>query len=83
MIGEIGAELHGPWWRAFKRALIETGNATIFTALTLSVGVATWTFSELKFRTDMGLLLAFMFMVNRLMAITLLPVLADGRVVLP
>ncbi len=31
----------------------------------------------------MGLLLAFMFMVNRLMAITLLPVLADGRVVLP
>jgi hypothetical protein len=40
------------------------------------VGVATWSFSELKFQADMGLLLAFMFMVNMLMAITLLPSLA-------
>jgi hypothetical protein len=61
---------------AFKRALLETGNATIFTALTLSVGVATWAFSELKFQADMGLLLAFMFMINMVMAITLLPALA-------
>ena len=61
---------------AFKRALLETGNATIFTALTLSVGVATWAFSDLKFQADMGLLLAFMFMTNIVMAITLLPALA-------
>jgi predicted RND superfamily exporter protein len=61
---------------AFKQALRETGIATIFTALTLSVGVATWSFSELKFQADMGLLLTFMFMVNMLMAITLLPALA-------
>jgi hypothetical protein len=61
---------------AFKRALIETGNATIFTALTLSIGVVTWAFSELKFQADMGLLLAFMFMINMVMAITLLPALA-------
>jgi uncharacterized protein len=61
---------------AFKRALMETGNATIFTALTLSVGVATWAFSDLKFQADMGLLLAFMFMINMVMAITLLPALA-------
>jgi predicted RND superfamily exporter protein len=61
---------------AFKAALVETGNATIFTALTLSVGVATWAFSDLKFQADMGLLLAFMFMVNMVMAITLLPALA-------
>ncbi len=61
---------------AFKRSLIETGNATIFTALTLSIGVATWAFSELKFQADMGLLLAFMFMINMVMAITLLPALA-------
>jgi predicted RND superfamily exporter protein len=61
---------------AFKQALRETGIATIFTALTLSVGVATWSFSELKFQADMGLLLTFMFMVNMLMAITMLPALA-------
>ncbi|GIK85512.1 MAG: RND transporter [Betaproteobacteria bacterium] len=61
---------------AFKQALRETGIATIFTAITLSVGVATWSFSELKFQADMGLLLTFMFMINMLMAITLLPALA-------
>lgn len=61
---------------AFHRALTETGMATIFTALTLSVGVATWVFSPLKFQADMGLLLAFMFMLNMVMAITLLPALA-------
>ncbi len=61
---------------AFKRTLRETGNATIFTAITLSIGVATWAFSELKFQADMGLLLAFMFMINMVMAITLLPALA-------
>ncbi len=61
---------------AFQRTLRETGNATIFTALTLSIGVATWAFSELKFQADMGLLLAFMFMINMVMAITLLPALA-------
>jgi len=61
---------------SFKQALRETGIATIFTALTLSVGVATWSLSELKFQADMGLLLTFMFMVNMLMAITMLPALA-------
>ena len=40
------------------------------------MGVATWSFSELKFQADMGLLLTFMFMVNMLMAMTLLPALA-------
>ena len=61
---------------AFRRALAETGIATVFTAITLSVGVATWVFSPLKFQADMGLLLAFMFMLNMLMAITVLPALA-------
>ncbi|XSS65555.1 efflux RND transporter permease subunit [Pseudomonas sp. B11] len=61
---------------AFQHALREVGVATVFTALTLSVGVATWSFSALKFQADMGLLLTFMFMANMLMAITLLPALA-------
>jgi hypothetical protein len=38
--------------------------------------VGTWTFSALKFQADMGLLLAFMFVVNMLGAIFLLPALA-------
>ena len=61
---------------AFKRSLMEVGVATIFTAITLSIGIATWSFSALKFQADMGLLLTFMFMINMIMAITLLPALA-------
>jgi predicted RND superfamily exporter protein len=52
------------------------GTATIFTAITLAIGVATWSFSELKFQADMGKLLAFMFMVNMVMAMTALPAFA-------
>jgi predicted RND superfamily exporter protein len=61
---------------SFEHALKETGIATVFTAITLSVGVATWSFSALKFQADMGKLLAFMFMVNMVMAITALPAFA-------
>ncbi|MCY1448537.1 hypothetical protein D9M71_652140 [compost metagenome] len=42
----------------------------------MSIGVGTWAFSALKFQADMGVLLAFMFLVNVLGAIFLLPVLA-------
>lgn len=62
--------------KALEQSLMETGLATIFTALTLSIGVATWAFSDLKFQADMGKLLAFMFMVNMVTAITLLPAFA-------
>jgi uncharacterized protein len=61
---------------AMNRALEFEGMATIFTAITLAVGVATWSFSELKFQADMGRLLAFMFIVNLIMAMTLLPAIA-------
>jgi predicted RND superfamily exporter protein len=61
---------------AVEKALLEVGMATIFTAITLAIGVATWSFSELKFQADMGKLLAFMFMVNLVMAMTALPALA-------
>ena len=61
---------------ALEAALRETGLATVFTAITLSIGVATWTLSSLKFQADMGLLLTFMFLVNMVMAITLLPAFA-------
>ncbi len=61
---------------AITHALTEVGMATIFTAITLAVGVATWSFSALKFQADMGSLLAFMFIVNLVMAMTALPALA-------
>jgi predicted RND superfamily exporter protein len=62
--------------QAIEYSIAEIGIATIFTALTLAVGVATWSFSELKFQADMGKLLAFMFMVNMVMALTILPSVA-------
>jgi len=62
--------------KAVEHAILEVGVATIFTAITLAIGVATWSFSELKFQADMGKLLAFMFMVNMVMAMTVLPAFA-------
>ncbi len=61
---------------AFYRTLKITGAGVVFTGLTLAIGVATWLFSPLKFQADMGLLLTFMFLVNMLGAILLLPALA-------
>ncbi len=61
---------------AFAHAFRARGSAIAFTALTMSVGVATWAFSALKFQADMGLLLAFMFLINMFGALLLLPALA-------
>ena len=61
---------------AFYQALCERGTAAVFTAITMSIGVGSWAFSALKFQADMGVLLAFMFLVNMLGAIFLLPALA-------
>jgi len=49
----------------------------VFTAVTMSVGVGTWAFSALKFQADMGILLAFMFLVNMFGAVLLLPAFAS------
>lgn len=68
---------------AFFEALRERGTAAVFTAITMSVGVGSWAFSALKFQADMGILLAFMFLVNMLGAILLLPALAALLLNLP
>jgi len=65
-----------PIVEAVERSILDVGIATIFTAITLAIGVATWSFSQLKFQADMGALLAFMFLVNLVMAMTVLPALA-------
>jgi predicted RND superfamily exporter protein len=60
---------------AYDRALRVTGAAIFFTGITLAVGVGTWAFSPLQFQADVGLMLTFMFLVNMLGAMLLLPAL--------
>jgi hypothetical protein len=61
---------------AYLRTLKTTGFGVLFTGITLAIGVATWIFAPLKFQADMGILLTFMFLLNMLGAIVLLPALA-------
>ena len=67
-----GANVHD----AYLAALKERGSAVLITGLTLAIGVSTWFFSDLKFQVDMGILLTFMFLVNMLAAIIILPAIA-------
>ncbi|MNO10407.1 hypothetical protein D3C81_2342490 [compost metagenome] len=48
-----------------------------FTGITLALGVATWSFSVLKFQADMGLLLVLLFLWNMVGALLLMPALAS------
>jgi hypothetical protein len=61
---------------AYFKTLEVTGNGVFFTGLILALGVATWIFSPLKFQADMGILLAFLFLMNMIGALVLLPALA-------
>ena len=69
---KTGAYFEDAMFQAFR----DTGAAIVFTGLTLGAGVSMWIFSDLKFQADMGLLLTFMFLVNMLGAIVLLPAMA-------
>lgn len=60
---------------AYEHTLRITGSGVVFTAVTLAMGVVVWIFSPLKFQADMGILLTFMFLLNMLGAIFLLPAL--------
>jgi hypothetical protein len=61
---------------AYVEALKARGTASVFTSLTMTIGVGSWYFSALKFQADMGLLLAFMFLVNVFGALLLAPAIA-------
>lgn len=65
-----------PITEAYQLTLATSGFGVLFTAVTLTIGVMTWFFSPLKFQADMGILLMFMFFVNMLGAVILLPALA-------
>jgi len=62
--------------QAYFHTLRSTGKAVAFTGLTLAIGTATWIFSPIKFQSDMGILLTFMFLWNMFGALTLLPMLS-------
>ena len=61
---------------SYYSALVSTGKMVVLTGVTLGVAVLTWAFSPIKFQADMGLLLAFMFILNMLGALILVPALA-------
>ena len=61
---------------AIEAAMQQAGSAIVFTGLTLSVGVGTWAFSTLQIQADMGILLMFMFLMNMVCAIVLIPAIA-------
>lgn len=65
---------------AYEHTLRVTGASIIFTGITLAIGVVTWVFSPLKFQADIGIMLTFMFLVNMLGAIFLLPALASWMI---
>ena len=61
---------------AYEKTMKITGASIIFTGITLAIGVVTWIASPLQFQADIGLLLTFMFLVNMIGAIILIPALA-------
>jgi predicted RND superfamily exporter protein len=62
--------------QAYQRALQFTGKVVALVGVTLAAGVATWAFSPIKFQSDMGILLAFMFLWNMVGAVLLIPALS-------
>ncbi|MES2663224.1 MAG: MMPL family transporter [Pseudomonadota bacterium] len=60
---------------AYKASLKHTGAAVLLTGLALTFAVSTWIVSPLKFQADMGILLTFMFFMNMLGAVVVLPAL--------
>lgn len=61
---------------AYYETLRSTGKSVAFTGLTLAIGVVLWVFSPIRFQADMGVLLTFMFLLNMLGALILLPALS-------
>jgi predicted RND superfamily exporter protein len=82
----LSVQLHGqrlgmPLLEAYRAALAFTGRIVALVGLTLAAGVITWAWSPIKFQADMGILLAFMFLLNMIGALVLIPALS--RFLLP
>lgn len=61
---------------AYMAALSSTGKVVALIGITLSAAVITWAGSPIKFQADMGMLLAFMFLLNMVGALILVPSLS-------
>ena len=67
-----GADLPEAW----RQTLQQAGGAVVCMALTLALGAAVWWFSAIALQAEMGRLLAFLLLVQGLLALTALPALA-------
>jgi predicted RND superfamily exporter protein len=65
-----------PLGEACRRAVSSVGMMVALVGLMLASGMATWTASPIKFQADMGLLLAFMCLLNMCAALALVPALS-------
>ena len=61
---------------AYRHALRFTGKVVALVGVTLAAGVVCWAWSPIKFQADMGILLTFMFTLNMLGALVLIPALS-------
>ena len=65
-----------PLKQAYRNAVRFTGKVVALIGVTLAAGVITWAWSPIKFQADMGILLTFMFLLNMIGALVLIPALS-------
>ena len=61
---------------AYRHAVQFTGKVVGLVGVTLAAGVVCWAWSPIKFQADMGILLTFMFALNMVGALVLVPALS-------
>ena len=61
---------------AYRHAVQFTGKVVALVGVTLAAGVVCWAWSPIKFQADMGILLTFMFTLNMVGALVLVPALS-------
>ncbi len=61
---------------SYRHALQFTGKVVALVGITLAAGVVCWAWSPIKFQADMGILLTFMFTLNMVGALVLVPALS-------
>jgi len=61
---------------AYRHAVQFTGKVVALVGVTLAAGVVCWAWSPIKFQADMGILLTFMFTLNMVGALVLIPALS-------
>ncbi|MHB9060755.1 MAG: efflux RND transporter permease subunit [Desulfobacteria bacterium] len=79
LYGKIRSESHhgGSFREVLDRAMVSCGSAVIVTGTTFAASVILWLFSDLRFQATMGILLAFMFLMNMVASVLVLPILID------